>query len=248
VRDFYSPSLARREKIVAEAKAAGRNALEASGDILTLMLMHRDGEWAGGDDVILNESVAYLVGSSQTTALAFTNLVIRLEQWLTTHPQDRARIQGDAEFLRRAVFESLRMTISTPVRQRKAIEDVTLSSGRTIRAGQVVSLHFIPANQDSAHFGEHTEAFDPNRKVSSTAPWGVCFSGGAHSCPGRPLVTGSRNPLGATSVDGTLATLCRQYYAVGLTLDPDHPPRRDPHTHYTAYESIPAIFRHLPAK
>ena len=250
VRDFYTPSLARREKIVKEAKAAGRNPLEESGDILTLMLMlmHRDAEWAGGEDILLNESVAYLVGSSQTSALGFTNLVIRLEEWLKKHPGDRARIENDPEFLRRAVFESLRMTISTPVRQRKAVEDVTLSSGRTIKAGQVVSLHFIPANQDEAHFGAHTDQFDPTRTVTGTSPWGVCFSGGAHSCLGRPLVTGSRNPMGATSVDGTLATMCRRYYGVGLTLDPAHPPRRDPHTHYTAYESIPVIFRGLPAR
>lgn len=245
VRELYGPSLERRRKVVAEALAAGRDPTEVTHDILTLMLANRDGAWSGEDNVLLVETCAYLVAATQTTVLGFTNMVLRMEQWFAKHPGDRVLMDSDPEFLRRAAFESLRMTISTPVRQRTAQEDVTLASGRHIKAGQTVSLHFIPANADPKHFGAHGEEFDPHRTVENTTPWGLAFGGGAHTCPGRPLVTGSRNPTGTTGVDGTLVTLCRRYYAAGLALDPERPPVRDTSTHYAIYTSIPVRFTKL---
>lgn len=245
VRELYGPSLERRRKVVAEALAAGRDPTEVTHDILTLMLANRDGAWSGEDNVLLVETCAYLVAATQTTVLGFTNMVLRMEQWFAKHPGDRVLMDSDPEFLRRAAFESLRMTISTPVRQRTAQEDVTLASGRHIKAGQTVSLHFIPANADPKHFGAHGEEFNPHRTVENTTPWGLAFGGGAHTCPGRPLVTGSRNPTGTTGVDGALVTLCRRYYAAGLALDPERPPVRDTSTHYAIYTSIPVRFTKL---
>jgi len=244
-RELYGPSLERRRNVVSAALAAGRDPTETSHDILTLMLANRDGAWSGDDNVLLVETCAYLVAATQTTVLGFTNMVLRMELWFEQHPQDRTLMDSDPEFLRRAAFESLRMTISTPVRQRTALEDVTLASGRHIKAGQTVSLHFIPANSDPKHFGEHGEAFNPHRTVENAAPWGLAFGGGAHTCPGRPLVTGSRNPTGTTGVDGTLVTLCRRYYAAGLALDPERPPVRDASTHYAMYSSIPVRFTRI---
>jgi cytochrome P450 len=241
-RELYRSSFARREKVVAEARAAGKDPTDITHDVLTLMIDSRNDAWAGGDKVLLVETCALLVAATQTTVLGFTNMVPRLEQWFAQHPQDRKLMDSDPEFLRRAAFESLRMTISTPVRQRTAVADVTLSSGRVIKAGQTVSMHFIPANEDAGHFGDHADEFDPHRKVEGTTPWGLAFGGGAHTCPGRPLVTGSRNPTGTTGVDGTMVTLARRYYAAGLMLDPDHPPVRDTSTHYTLYASIPVRF------
>ncbi len=242
VRELYTPSFARRERVVAEARAAGKEPTAASHDLLTLMIDSRDDAWSGGDNVLLVETCAFLVAATQTTVLGFTNMVLRMQQWFERHPEDRALMDTDPEFLRRAAFESLRMTISTPVRQRTALADVTLASGRRIHAGQVVSLHFIPANADPKHFGAHGEEFNPHRTVENTTPWGLAFGGGAHTCPGRPLVTGSRNPTGTTGVDGTLVTLARRYYAAGLELDPEHPPVRDESTYYALYSSIPVRF------
>jgi cytochrome P450 len=245
VEELYRKSLERREKIVADARAAGRDPTEVTHDILTLMIANRDEAWAGGDNVLLVETCAYLVAATQTTVLGFTNMILRMEDWFAKHPEDRALMDSDPEFLRRAAFESLRMTISTPVRQRTATEDVTLASGRHIKAGQTVSLHFIPANADPKHFGAEGEAFNPHRKVENASPWGLAFGGGAHTCPGRPLVTGSRNPSGTTGVDGTLVSLVRRYYGAGLTLDPAHPPVRDLSTHYALYTSIPVLFTRI---
>ena len=245
VHELYGPSFKRREQVVREARAAGTDPTDTAHDILALMIDARDSAWSGGDDVLLAETCAYLVAATQTTVLGFTNMVLRVEQWFDRHPEDRKLMDTDPEFLRRAAFESLRMTISTPVRQRTATADVTLSTGRVIKAGQIMSLHFIPANAEPRHFGEHGDEFNPHRKVEGTTPWGLAFGGGAHTCPGRPLVTGSRNLTGSTGVDGTLVTLARSYYAAGLALDRDHPPVRDTSTHYALYSSIPVRFTKL---
>ena len=244
-RELYRPSLARREQVVATARAEGRDPTDVTHDILTMMIAGRNDAWSVGDGVLLVETCAYLVAATQTTVLGFTNMVLRLEQWFDLHPEDRKLMGSDPEFLRRAAFESLRMTISTPVRQRTAVEDVTLSTGRLIKVGQRVSMHFIPANAEPKHFGAHGDQFNPHRTVEGTTPWGLAFGGGAHTCPGRPLVTGSRNPTGTTGVDGTLVTLARRYYAAGLGLDPDHPPVRDTTTLYALYTSIPVRFTHI---
>ena len=95
-------------------------------------------------------------------------------------------------------------------------------------------------------FGEDAEEFSPHRKPKDVPQWGLAFGGGAHSCPGRPLVTGSRNMAGTIGVDGTLVSVCRRLYAAGLELDPDHPPVRDTSTHYELYTAVPIRFTRLP--
>ena len=149
------------------------------------------------------------------------------------------------EFLRRAAFESLRLTVAPPARIRTASEAVTLSSGRTIAAGQSIAMYFVPANMD-ARFGAHADEFDPHRKTpEGIPPWGIAFGAGAHTCPGRPLVTGSRNPMGKVGADGTLVSISRRFYAAGMQLDPDRPLVRDPGTHYEIYSSVPIRFSRL---
>ena len=240
--EFFDPSFRARLNAVSRGKAAGAGTTTGAGDALTLMLMHRDDAWAGDEALILRETTLLLNASTQTTAIAFTGLVLRLERWLAVHPEDRQKIETDPEFLRRAVFESLRMTVSTPARIRIATEDVTLASGRRVSSGEAVALLFLPANQDSGRFGEAGEEYNPGRGVvDGTPPWGLCFGAGAHTCPGRPLITGSRNPTGRIDVDGTLVSLGRRFYSAGLRLDPDRPPVSDTGTHYDIYSSVPIM-------
>jgi cytochrome P450 len=239
--EFFLPSFEKRMKRVAEPGAP------ESADALTLILRHRQEAWQGDDELILREISLLLNASTQTTAIAFTALVMRLEKWLLEHPEDRDRIESEPEFLRRAAFESLRMTVSTPARIRIATEEVVLKSGRKIRAGEAVALLFLPANEDPARFGASGGQFDPGRSVADgTPPWGLSFGAGAHTCPGRPLVTGSRNPTGRIDVDGSLVSLARRFYGAGLALDPERPAVRDTGTHYEIYASVPIILSGSP--
>ncbi len=247
-REFFEPSLERRKKIIADARDRGDSPqaiLALATDMLTLMVVHREDTWKSDDMLLLREVNGFITGSTQTTANGFISLALRLERWFAKHPQDRKLIDTDPEFLRRAAFESLRLTVAPPARIRTASEAVTLSSGRTIAAGQSIAMYFVPANMD-ARFGAHADEFDPHRKTpEGIPPWGIAFGAGAHTCPGRPLVTGSRNPMGKVGADGTLVSISRRFYAAGMQLDPDRPLVRDPGTHYEIYSSVPIRFSRL---
>lgn len=245
-REFFEPSLERRKQRIADARARDENAEALATDMLSLMVVHREDTWKSDDMLLLREVNGFITGSTQTTANGFISLALRLERWFEKHPEDRALINSDPEFLRRAAFESLRLTVAPPARIRTATEDVTLSSGRTIKAGQSVAMYFVPANMDEARFGAQADEFNPRRSVAEgVPPWGIAFGAGAHTCPGRPLVTGSRNPMGKVGVDGTLVSISRRFYGAGMELDPDRPLVRDPNTHYEIYSSVPIRFRKL---
>jgi cytochrome P450 len=245
-REFFGPSLARRKELVEKARAKGENPEALATDMLTLMVVHRDDTWNGDDMLLLREVNGFITGSTQTTANGFISLAMRLEKWFEAHPEDRELVDTDPEFLRRAAFESLRMTVAPPARIRTATEDVTLSSGRRIKSGESVAMYFVPANMEPTRFGEHADEFNPRRDVAAgTPPWGISFGAGAHTCPGRPLVTGSRNPMGKVGVDGTLVSMSRRFYGAGMELDPDRPLVRDTGTHYEIYSSVPIRFRKL---
>ena len=241
---FYNPSRARRQKLIDEAKAKG----DTSGllqDGMTLMMTNTDGSWAGDEDLLLRETYVFMVASTQTTANALTWFILRLEEWLKNHPEDRRLIAEDPEFLRRAAYDSLRLTITAPWRMRTAIDDVTLASGRAIKKGEDVALFFIPANTQEDHFGADATDFNPHRQAEGQVPWGHAFGGGVHMCVGRPLVTGSRSLQGNTTADGTLVSTTRLFYAAGLEIDPSSPPVRDSGTWFTIYKSVPVRFTKL---
>ena len=187
----------------------------------------------------------FMVASTQTTANGLTWFIIRLENWLKNHPEDRKLIESDPEFLRRAAYDSLRLTITAPWRARTATEDVTLASGRKIAKGQDVALFFIPANTQEDHYGADAKDFNPHRKAEGQVPWGHAFGGGVHMCVGRPLVTGSRSLQGTTTADGTLVSTTRLFYEAGLEMDPDGKPTLDSGTWFTIYSSVPVKFTKL---
>ncbi len=247
--EFFEPSFSRRKQRVAEARARGEDPAAIATkapDLLTLMALHREDTWKSDDLLIMREINTFLTASTQSAMTAFILYVMRLERWLERHPGDRALIDGDPEFLRRAAFESLRVSVSPPARIRVATEEMTLASGRHLRAGETVALFLAEGNRESARFGDDGGEFNPHRSVAQgTVPWGLSFGVGAHACPGRPLVTGSRNPAGAIGVDGTMVSMLRRFHAAGIALDPDRPPVRDAATHYEIYTSVPVLFTRL---
>lgn len=235
-REFFQPSYDRRAQLLAT-----QGSLEPA-DVMTLILTNRSDAWAGDDDLPLREIALFLVSATQTTAGGLVSLILRLEKWFAAHPADRRLLADDPGFLRRAAFDSLRLTVAAPARIRTATEDVRLATGRQIRAGEKVALLFIPANTDADRFGADATDFNPHRLAPASPPWGLAFGAGAHSCPGRPLVTGGRSLSGEVSVDGTMVAISRRFYAAGLRLDDQSPPIRDEATFYDLYTKVPVIF------
>ena len=128
-----------------------------------------------------------------------------LENWLADHPEDRAKL-ADADFIRNAINETLRLHTPGSPKLRRASCDVTLPSGRHVREGEDVAADIAAANHDAQVFGADATAFNPRRAVSGVQPFGVAFGAGPHTCIGLLL----------------------ELYRVGMQLDPDRTPTRQP--------------------
>ncbi len=239
---FFAASRARRLSLVTEMEAGRITSADLPQDLLTQTLVYRADPWDGDEELPLREIAHFMVGATQTTAGSLVLLILRLEEWLAGHPEDRRLIEDTPDFMRAAAFESLRLTVGAPVRLRTATEDVTLPSGLAVEKGQTIALLLIPANMTKSRFGDDADAYNPHRDMGNATPWGLAFGAGAHACPGRPLVTGNRSMKAHTAVDGTMVTIARRLYRAGLTLDKDRPPIRESATHYSVFQEVPIVF------
>jgi hypothetical protein len=175
-------------------------------------------------------------------------VVAELEAWVQLHPEDKAHVR-DPTFLRQAAVEGLRLHQTGMLLRRRANRDVTLASGRQIRAGERCLLDTVAAARDPDTYGEDAEEFRPTRSVPRLSPNGFVFGGGSHLCIGRGLSLGDPTP-GGEDTPGAMVRLLSEFYAAGMTTDPSDPPRLlDPVVesggavavrHYAAF---PVIFR-----
>ena len=234
LEEFLVSSAQRRRKLVAEVAEGALSADALPTDLLTLLYSNWEEEW--DEELPIREATLFVVGSVQTTAQALPQLIIHLEGWFREHPGDRRLLHDDPDFLPRAAAESLRFFLAAPARVRIAIEDTVLeSSGRKVAAGERVALLFRPANTDPDMFGLDADQFNPFR-TTTEVPWGLAFSSGQHTCPGKPMVTGI-GPRG--SQYGTMVTIARALYDLGLELDSEREVSIDETTHYEAYTTLP---------
>jgi len=242
-KELFDASQARRAALVEKFRKGEIAQSELPRDVLTYTLLHKGDAWPDDEDLRLREMCLFLSAGSQTTANGFLLFVLLLEDWLAKHPEDRALVLSDPNFLRRAVFESLRVAATVPARLRTAAEDVTLASGRQIKAGEHVALLTIPANMKNEElFGAEPDRFNPHRQVDDASPWGLTFGTGGHTCPGRPLVTGGRTMKAQADLDGSLVSMARGFYAAGMRLDRRAIPKQEAGTHYNNFASVPVTF------
>lgn len=240
-RTMFREPAARRKLLVEEFRAGRIEREDLPKDLITLLYLHWQDDW--DDELPLRETTQMFVGAMQTTSQAMQLFVLNLDRWFREHPEDRDLLNTDPTFLRKALNESLRLFVASPVRIRKALCDVTLSTGRQIAEGERIGLLYREANEDEKLFGEDAETFNPFREVSEVSPWGLAFGGGMHACLGRPLVTGITS--GDDVTDGTMLIMARKLYAAGMELDPTYPPVPDAATFYDAYSSLPVVLRNL---
>jgi cytochrome P450 len=238
--DLFAPSLRRRLELV---ERFGRGEIERDdlpNDLIALLLLHRNDPW--DEELPLREATLFLVAATQTTVQAFPHFVLHLEGWFAEDAARRTQVLSDPDLLARAAHESLRLFVASPVRIRRARSTVTLSSGRSIAAGQRVGLLLQAANTDPAVFGADADSYNPAREVGRVPRWGLAFGGGPHMCIGRPLVTGALAG-GGVKADGSMVTIASRLYQLGMRLDPHRPPERDAATFHPAFASVPVILR-----
>lgn len=245
---FFAPALAARRALLQRHEAGELLDAELPRDFLTLVAAHADAALVegigarfdpelGDTDVAVREAVVNLIGGGvDTTTFTLTWCVQELSDWLASHPED-VPLCTDETFLYRAVAESTRLHPVFPAFMREALEDVELSDGRTLRAGDLVALRTGLASRDAAVYGPDADEFNPRREMARAAmPYGLAFGSGTHMCYGMPIV------LGNEGVDGSLVYFLRALYKAGMQPDPARPPQAASGTYVERYASYPVLF------
>jgi cytochrome P450 len=225
IRDFAAPSLERRRALVEEHQAGRLSREDLPMDLFTLMLLHPSPAWDA--DLMHREAILYLSASIGSSSAALIFAIDELDQWLQTHPEDRARLT-DTAFLRRIVNESLRLRATFPAMIRWAARDAVLKSGRTIAAGARVAIVNDAVNRDTAVFGPDADRFNPHRALApGVHDYGLAFGTGAKSCIGKALITTARESSDS-ELDRALVKSIKEFYRAGLVVERERGVERAP--------------------
>ena len=174
----FRSAVARRDDMWAELAgfAAFRRANPADDVTTALVTAVIDGRPLT-DDEITGIMWNLVAGGLDTT----TSLVSWGLHYLGTHPDDRARLIGDAGLIGAAVEEFLRFYSPSETLTRTATRDVELA-GRQIRRGDVVLISWVAANHDPSVF-DGADAVRIDRAVNKHLAFGL----GGHRCIGSSI-------------------------------------------------------------
>ena len=247
VREYLQSSLDRRIELVRRYRAGDIAKDDLPRDVLTSMCLVDDLSHSDDADkipYIWRQCALFLTGSIKTTSHSLPHVFVHIDEWVREHPEDRAHLT-DPEWLHRAAAEAFRLHQTSPARFRAAARDVTLSTGRRVKAGEMVALHAPVANVQAEVFGADGRLFNPRRAMpDGMQPWGMTFGLGTHSCLGRNLVTGIQNKGDEKhGAHGMAVRILKAMYELGAELDPDNPPRRPEGSLHDTWDSVPMILR-----
>ncbi len=243
--EFLQPSVARRAQAIADLEA-GRISEEAlPGDVLTVLLRHRD-ELALANDVVLRETCFYLLAGAHTSATAFVRTLHAVFQLDRTAPDDARRARAEPDFLQRCLHECIRLQPSSPVAMRWALEDIELRDGPQVAKGDKVVIDLMAANRDVSVFGENAAQFDPHRTLpDGVGRFGLSFGLGMHACIGQELAAGAELAADATDEErrfGLVTIAARAALDAGVRPDPSDPPQIDPQSERGYWSRYPVVF------
>lgn len=178
-----------------DRSAMARIATEFDGHIKQQLVLRRDAGEQAPDDVstqLLHEHINgrplsdeeivsivrnWTVGELGTIAASVAILV----HYLAERPALQAELRQQPVNLPGAIDEILRIHAPLIANRRVTTCPVEIG-GRTIGAGERLTLVWASANRDEAVFGD-PDAFDPVRNQEHNLLWGA----GVHVCPGAPL-------------------------------------------------------------
>jgi cytochrome P450 len=244
--EFVQPSRERRQAEIDALREAGDTAgLEAleGTNLINQMLLHWDDSW--DDDLLVRESLLYLIASGHSTSTAITHAVNELSGWFAEHP-DEWELRLDPDFLLKAAMETLRLHSPTPGILRRAIEPVEIVDHGgvvSLQPGDLVSGNISAASRDETHFGEGWNSFDPHREVKRTTNrYGAAFGGGTHVCIGRQLVLGNY-ARGEEDGEyfGVFVRILRRLYEAGVRFPEGFKPE-PAHSGHDRFDHFPVVF------
>lgn len=156
----------------AQAMAARQNA-DVTASLARLQVQGRALEDAEIVSILRN----WTVGEVGTLASALGIVA----SYLAQHPQVQSDLRTQPAQLPAAVEEILRLYGPLLANRRVTTRAVEIG-GRSIAAGERISLNWVSANRDDRAFPE-AQAFRPERDASANLLYGT----GIHVCPGAPL-------------------------------------------------------------
>jgi cytochrome P450 len=220
---LYDPAL---------AAAEARRALEKPDnpdryDLITIIADRVDPSHED-HDLGVRDAISILGAVVDTSNQLTVTAVWELAKWFKAHPEDYP-LRTDINFLAGAVAETIRCNgpgaAASPthdlgfVLSRIALEDFTLSTGGTIKAGQWIAIELRKAGLDESVFGADARDFNLRRQIPPDVPaYGIGFGAGVHQCIGLPVIMGTGETHGTAEVVKAL-------YDAGLQPDPERPPR-----------------------
>lgn len=148
------------------------------GLLLSLLRADIDGVPMARDEII---DISYLLvlAGLETISSALSLIVA----WLARRPEEQAAIAADLSLVPDVVEELLRLEAPTPRALRRATTEITLKSGITIHAGELIQIWWGIANVDPEVFPEPTRV-DFHRKGKNRH---LSFANGFHRCLGSHL-------------------------------------------------------------
>ncbi len=187
-----------------------KSRVEAGGNRksdITASLMH-DSVWGRP---LSHEEIAsilrnWTVGEIGTISAAVGILV----QFLAQHVDLQSTLRADFSLLPKAIHEILRIHGPLVANRRITTQPVEIN-GRTIDAGQMISINWIAANRDGRVF-DQPDCFKLDRDPSKN----LLYGSGLHVCPGAPLARLEMRICMEELLQNTSA----------IQLDPEHPPTK----------------------
>ena len=176
----------------------------------------------------VRETMNFLNAGLKTTAVGVAHAIDEYSRWPGRQPDH----ESDNEYVRAIANEALRLRPPAPFILRQAVSEVTLSTGRTIGAGELVAILVDPANRDTEVFGDDAAEFRPNRRfeLPRLVPhFGLAFGAGPHVCLGKSLVTATGGtPADNTDAQRILVRILKALFAAGVEPDPAGAPKNEP--------------------
>ncbi|MEM7288324.1 MAG: cytochrome P450 [Actinomycetota bacterium] len=242
--EFVTPGIGRRVALLADRDAGRAGDDAVPRDILRVMLENTEGLELDRSTIV-RETAFFLLTGASTSAVALTRTLHNVFAWIAERPDDEARLIDDPTFVQLCVLESLRLAPISPIAARWATEDVTLTDGTVIAAGERVHIDMGAANRDASVFGADADEFRPERPLPDGVPRpGVSFGHGMHHCIGQELAVGVEPTAGGGTeliLFGLVGTVIRELLRLGVRPDPDRPAEGDDLTERATFKTYPVI-------
>lgn len=192
----------------------------APDDTTTRLLRERTDEGPLDEEAIVSIVRNWTAGEIGSIATSVGIVVASLAD----APELQAGLRAEPARLPGAIDEILRIDGPLPSNRRVTTSPVEIG-GRTIAAGERVTVFWPAANRDEAVFGD-PDRFDPD----ANAPDNLVFGAGIHVCPGAPLARAQLRVFAEELLERT------------EQLEPGAEPRHRAHLPAGGFERLPLRF------